>query len=148
MFGVSDDGRIARASVATRASSSRQPLSIFSSCLHALCDTGGSSDARYMLMGMNVTLIRALVALVPTCLLLLGSLALFFSGKRGCSLLQLLGAGCLVVVLTHAYEVLHLFPWMHWGIEHSIGHYLDFWSAVLGLTLFPVGFLFHALFEQ
>ena len=31
------------------------------------------------------------------------------------------------------------------GLEHSAGHYLDLWSAVLGLTLFPVGYLFHAL---
>src|SRR5438128_5107915 len=42
------------------------------------------------------------------------------------SLLQLLGAGGLVlVVLTHVSEALHLFPWMHWRDEHSIGHYLD-----------------------
>ncbi len=27
---------------------------------------------------------------------------------------------------------------MNWGDEHSVGHYLDFGSAVLGLTLFPV----------
>jgi hypothetical protein len=37
---------------------------------------------------------------------------------------------------------------MHWGDTHSVGHYLDFASAVLGLTLFPIGYLLHALFEQ
>jgi hypothetical protein len=26
---------------------------------------------------------------------------------------------------------------MRWGLEHSIGHYLDLSGAVLGLTLFP-----------
>jgi len=63
---------------------------------------------------------------------------LFLKGKTVCSFLQLLGAGCqVVVVLTHLCEALHLFPWMQWGSEHSVGHYLDFWSAVLGLTLFP-----------
>ena len=41
----------------------------------------------------------------------------------------------MLVVLTHVSEALHLFPWMHWGDEHSLGHYLDFGSAVLGLTL-------------
>ena len=51
----------------------------------------------------------------------------------------------MVVVLTHVCEGLHLFPWMHWGLEQGIRHYLDFWSAVLGFTLFPVGYLFHAL---
>jgi hypothetical protein len=30
--------------------------------------------------------------------------------------------GCLVlVVVTHASEALHLFPWMHWGEEQSVG---------------------------
>ena len=97
-------------------------------------------------MEFQVTLIRTLVALVPACMLFSGSLVLFFRGKTVCSFLQLLGAGCLVVVvLTHVSEALHLFPWMHWGLEHSAGHYLDLCSAVLGLTLFPVGYLFHAL---
>jgi hypothetical protein len=30
-----------------------------------------------------------------------------------------------MVVLTHLCEALHLFPWMHWGLENSVGHYLD-----------------------
>jgi hypothetical protein len=95
---------------------------------------------------MSAALLKGLVALVLATMLFSGSLFLFFRGKTVCSLLQLLGAGCLVVVvLTHVCEALHLFPWMHWGLERGIGHYLDFWSAVLGLTLFPVGYLFHAL---
>jgi hypothetical protein len=95
---------------------------------------------------MNVTLFKALVALLPACMLFSGSVVMFFRGKTVSSFLQLLGAGCLVlVVLIHVSEALDLFPWMHWGLEHSVGHYLDFWSAVLGLTLFPVGYLFHAL---
>src|SRR5437764_10648708 len=97
-------------------------------------------------MESEVTLFRALVAMVPTGMLFSGSVVLFFRGKTVCSSLQLLGAGCLVVVvLTHVSEALHLLPWMRWGVEHSPGHYLDLWSAVLGLTLFPVGYLFHAL---
>ena len=84
--------------------------------------------------------------MVPACMLFSGSAILFLRGKTVWSFLQLLGAGCLVVVvLTHICEALHLFPWMHWGLEDSVGHYLDFWSAVLGLTLFPVGYLFYAL---
>ena len=97
---------------------------------------------------MNVTLLKALVALLPAGMLFSGSLILFLRGKTVGSFLQLLGAGCLlIVVLTHFCEALHLFPWMNWGDEHSVGHYLNFASAVLGLTLFPVGYLFHALFE-
>jgi hypothetical protein len=98
---------------------------------------------------MNVTLLKALVALVPACMLFSGSIVLFFRGKTACSFLQLLGAGCLVVVvLTHISEALHLLPWMHWGLEHSAGHYLDLSSAVLGLTLFPTGYLLHTITKR
>jgi hypothetical protein len=44
---------------------------------------------------MNVTLLKALVALVPACMLFSGSVVLFFRGKTECSFLQLLGGGCL-----------------------------------------------------
>jgi hypothetical protein len=95
---------------------------------------------------MNVTLLKALVVFVPVFLLLCRSIGLFFRAKVASSFLQLFGAACLVmVVLTHVCEALHVFPSMHWGLEHSVGHYLDFWSAVLGLTLFPTGYLLHAL---
>ncbi len=98
---------------------------------------------------MNVTLLKALVALVIVCLLLARSLASFFRQKSAGSLLQLLGAGCLiVVVLTHVCEALRLFVWMHWGLEHSAGHYLDFWSAVLGLTFFATGYLLNTLAKR
>lgn len=91
-------------------------------------------------------LLKALVALLPASMIFSGSVALFFRAKAVGSFLQLLGAGCLVlVILTHVCEALHLLPWMHWGLEHSAGHYLDLWSAVVGLTLFPVGYLLHAL---
>ncbi len=98
---------------------------------------------------MSAALLKGLVALAPASMLFSGSVVLFFRGKTVCSLLQLLGAGCLVVVvLTHVCEALHLFPWMHWGLGQGVGHYLDFWSAVVGLTLFPVGYLFHALTKR
>jgi hypothetical protein len=50
-----------------------------------------------------------------------------------------------VVVLTHVCESLHLFPGMHWGLEHSASHYLDLTNAILGFTLFPTGYLLQAL---
>jgi succinate dehydrogenase/fumarate reductase cytochrome b subunit len=95
---------------------------------------------------MNVTLVTALLALVPVGMLFSGSAVMFLREKKVPPFLQLLGVGCLaVVVLAHICEALHLFPWMHWGDEHSIGHYLDFGSAVLGVTLFPLGYLLHVL---
>jgi len=98
--------------------------------------------SRMMFTSMNVVLLKALIAFVPVCLLFAWSLVSFVHGKAVGSLLQLLGAGCLVVViLTHVCEALHLLPFMHWGSSSSMGHYLDLWSAVLGLTLFPLGYL-------
>jgi hypothetical protein len=95
---------------------------------------------------VNATLQIALLALVPVCMLFAGSAILFVRVKTVGSFLQLLGAGCLVlVVLTHFSEALHLFSRMNWGRPHSIGHYLDFWSAILGLALFSVGYLLHVL---
>jgi hypothetical protein len=98
---------------------------------------------------MSVTFIKALIAFLPACMLFSGSAVLFLRGKSGCALLQLIGAACLmIVVLAHVCEALHLFPWMQWGSEHSIGHYLDFCGAVLGLTLFPIGYLLHVLTQH
>jgi hypothetical protein len=93
---------------------------------------------------------RAFAALlgigISICLLFSGSAMLFSKENTVGSFLQLLGAGCLtVVLLTHIYETFDLVPWMQWGAGHSAGHYLDFVSAVLGLTFFPIGYLSHAL---
>ena len=94
---------------------------------------------------MNVTLLKALVVLVPAAMLLIGSIALFRRQRSIFSLLQLLGAASLVVViLTHVFEAVHAFPWMGWGQENSAGHYVDLCSAALAATLFPVGYLLHA----
>ena len=88
---------------------------------------------------------KALVALVPTLVLFSGSAVLLSRTRTMAALLQLLGAACLVaVVLTHLCEAFELFPWMGWGLPDSVGHYLDLGSAVLGFTLFPIGYLGHA----
>src|SRR4029077_18171325 len=98
---------------------------------------------------MNPTLTKGLVALVPSCMLLFGAVVLFLRTKTTGSLLQIAGAGGLVlVVLTHLLEALHLVSWMNWGMEHSAGHYLDLSSAALALTLFPAGYLLQALTKK
>jgi hypothetical protein len=98
---------------------------------------------------MNVTLLKAIVALAPVGMLLSGSAVLFVTTRTAYSLLQLLGAGGLaLVVLTHVSEALHLLPWMGWGLEHSVGHYVDLCGAILGLTLFPMGYLLQALRQR
>jgi len=91
---------------------------------------------------MNATLLKSLLALVPTLSLLVASVVLFKRTPSMGSGRQLLGAGCLVVVvLTHVFESLGVLPWMQWGRPRSAGHYLDLLSAILGVTLLPTGYL-------
>lgn len=96
---------------------------------------------------MDTSLLKALVAMVPACMLFSGSTVMLLRSRKTTPLfLQLFGTACLlVVVFNHVFEALHLFPWIRWGEEHGAGHYLDLASAVLGLTLFPLGYLLHAL---
>jgi len=76
--------------------------------------TRGIMLPAYRCRVMNVTLLKALVALVPACMLFSGSMVLSLRGKTVSSFfLKLLGAGCpVLVVLTHVAEALHLFPWI------------------------------------
>lgn len=98
---------------------------------------------------MNATLTKTLFAFVPTGLLFVGALLLFRRAKNLPALLQLLGSACLLmVVFAHLCEAVHLFPWMHWGEPHSVGHYLDLSSAVLGVVLFPLGYSLQAMPRQ
>jgi len=91
---------------------------------------------------MNATLVKALVGLGLVSVLVAWTGVTFARRKTLFSLLQLVGAGCLVVVvLTHVCEALHLLPWMSWGEPDSAGHYLDLSSAALGLTLLTAGYL-------
>lgn len=90
---------------------------------------------------MNETLLKALVLSLPIGLAFAYSLVLT-RRKIPWSLLQLIGAACLlIVVLTHVCEALSLFPWMRWGAPHSAGHYLDLLSAILGVTFLPAGYV-------
>jgi formate hydrogenlyase subunit 3/multisubunit Na+/H+ antiporter MnhD subunit len=87
-----------------------------------------------------------MVALFPVCLALLISVVSFSRNRTIASSLQLFGAACLMlVVVAHVCEALGLFPSMRWGQEHSPGHYLDLLSAILGVTLFPVGLFIYVL---
>ena len=94
------------------------------------------------LIDMNVTLVKALVALAPVSILFFVAPIVFFRERMLSSFLQLLGAtGLLSVVIAHVCQALGLLSWMHWGGQHSVGHYVDLVSAVLWLTLLPLGYL-------
>jgi hypothetical protein len=90
---------------------------------------------------MCLGFVKALVALIPVAILVSGAMHLFVKRKDTASFLQLFGAACLlIVVFAHAFEALNVLPFMGWGEAHSVGHYLDLTSAILGLTLLPLGF--------
>lgn len=64
-------------------------------------------------------------------------------------MMQLGGAVCLaVMVFAHIAEEFHFFARMGWGLPHSSGHYVDLASAMLGLTLLPVGFCADAMLRK
>ena len=91
---------------------------------------------------MNITLVKALIVLIPAVLLAARSAFIVRRGQAVVGLLQLCGAMSLMVVaLTHIAEAVHLFPVMRWGEAHSAGHYLDLSSALLAMTLLAVGCL-------
>jgi len=98
---------------------------------------------------MNTALLRALVALLPACLLFLGSIIQFPRYRSLWPFVQVLGTGCMVLaVFVHICEALHWFPSMGWGLQNSAGHCIDLGAVILGLTLFPVGYFLHALFPR
>jgi len=92
---------------------------------------------------MKVTLVAIGI---PVCAILFVSIMGFAREKTVWRFLQLTGAvSLLMVVLAHIAEALHVIPWMHWGESDSPGHYLDLFSAILGLILLPAGYLFRVL---
>jgi hypothetical protein len=82
---------------------------------------------------MDATLLKAIAASVPIGLLLIGSIVTFTRHRSVPAILQVAGGACLtIVVLAHGCEAFRLFPWMRWGEERSMGHYLDI--ALRGIT--------------
>ena len=95
---------------------------------------------------MDAMLFKSFVACGPIGLLLIGSIVTLSRGINVSSVLQVAGAACLmVVVIAHICEALHALSWMRWGEERSVGHYLDLTGAILGFSLFPLGYLLQAV---
>lgn len=85
---------------------------------------------------MNAELERAVVIGLPVTILVGLSVGRFVRTHSLSAILQLFGTGCLmIVVLTHIAEASRLVPAMGWGEPHSVGHYVDLTSAVLGIAL-------------
>ena len=61
-----------------------------------------------------------MMTMVSAMTLAAGAVVLLFRVKTAWCVLQVVGAGgLLVVILCHLCEALHLLPWMGWGLEHS-----------------------------
>ncbi len=95
---------------------------------------------------MEGALLKTVVALMLALLLTAGALILWLRARRITALLQLIGAGGLLIVgIAHLAEAAQLFTFMGWGRPDSVGHYLDLAGAIVGGSLFPCGYLAHAL---
>jgi hypothetical protein len=91
---------------------------------------------------MNATLAKALLLSIPIFVLFAFFLLSFLRNRTIAQCLQVIGSGCLVLVLlAHLCEALNLFPAMRWGSPDSVGHYIDLWSAIAGLSLLVLGYL-------
>ena len=95
---------------------------------------------------MNEAVLKSFVALIPACVLFIGAGFIWLRRKSLSAIFQLLGAAAIVVVvLAHVFEALRVFPRMGWESRNSVGHYLDLLCAILGVTLFSLGYLIHAM---
>ena len=90
--------------------------------------------------------VKLLAIGIPVSVILFATVIRYARERNSWRLLQVAGAvSLLIVVLAHIAEAFHLARWMRWGESDSPGHYLDFFSAILGLTLLPLGYVFHIL---
>lgn len=65
----------------------------------------------------------------------------FTKEKTTLAILQLVGAGCLLVVIfAHVCEAFGFFPSLGWGRPGTEGHYIDLGSALAGSILLAFGY--------
>ena len=65
----------------------------------------------------------------------------FAREKTALAMTQLVGAGFLLVVMfAHVCEAFGFIPSLGWGRPSTVGHYIDFISAVAGSILLPLGY--------
>jgi hypothetical protein len=87
-------------------------------------------------------MISLIVIGLVICAASVASSIAFAQERNAPSFIQLLGAGCLImVVLAHIAERFDFYPSMGWGLPESAGHYVDLVSAVAGLITLPAGYL-------
>lgn len=91
---------------------------------------------------MDGILVRTLIALGVVGPLFVWSVVRIKKQATAGAALQLVGALALLAVIgAHVCEGLQLFPSWGWGRPHTVGHYFDLTSAIVGVTFVPVGFV-------
>lgn len=84
--------------------------------------------------------LKGLLALAAAGAFLGVSLFLNRRPRTVASVLLIAGFLCFAVVaIDHVFEVFGIFPAFGWGQPHSIGHYLNLISALLGVALLCAG---------
>ena len=84
---------------------------------------------------------RLISITIPVCAVLGFSLIALVRERSLGAFVQLIGSAfLLIVVLAHVGETYHLLPRMGWGLPNSPGHFLDLFSAIVGITLLVFGY--------
>ena len=78
---------------------------------------------------------------VAVCFAVGASIASLVEEKTGMALTQLVGASLLLVVIfAHVCEAFGFLASFGWGRPNTLGHYIDFVSAIAGAILLPIGY--------
>lgn len=88
-----------------------------------------------------VMLPRLIMIGAVVCVVCAVSARSFVKEKTALAMTQLVGAGfLLVVVFAHVCEASGFFPSLGWGRPTTVGHYIDFVSAIAGSILMVLGY--------
>lgn len=90
-----------------------------------------------MVMPLRLVIIGTVV-----CVVFGASARRFATEKTTLAMTQLVGAGFLfVVIFAHVCEAFGFIPSLGWGKPSTVGHYIDFVSAIAGTILLAFGYV-------
>jgi hypothetical protein len=85
---------------------------------------------------------RVMAIGIPVFIAFGASAKAFAKERTLATLVQLVGAVCLLVVLfAHLSEALGFLPAIGWGQPNTVGHYIDLACAITGVVLLAVGYV-------
>ena len=91
---------------------------------------------------ISAMLYKLILIGISVCIVFGASIASYAEEKTVMALTQLVGATfLLVVIFAHVSEAFGFNPSLGWGQPNTPGHYIDLVSAIVGVILFPIGYL-------